>query len=334
MAKNENNSGKGLDVGTSFVRSCERQAQEVTVHAERNAFIDVNQQDFTEVMLSRAQVDYVKTDDQLYLVGNKAMELANVSNRELRRPLSRGLISPSEKEALPMIETIIKGVVGPAKQPGQILYYSVPGIPIDAEANLSFHERTVQILLRKMGYDPKPINEGLTVIFAELADSRFTGIGISFGGGLVNVCFSFRSVPVTTFSVSRAGDWIDENAALAVGEKAGVVCSVKESTLDLTKTEGVSKIESALAICYDNLIRYVLDNLRKEISKTVRVPHLPEPIPIVIGGGTASLNGFAERFAQALQESRFPLEIEGVRMAREPFNCVAVGALVAAEAEA
>jgi len=332
ITNNPQNAGKGLDVGTSFVRSCERQGQEVLIRSERNAFIDIDRLDFTEVMLTRAHVEYVKSEDQLYIVGNKAMEFANVSNRDCRRPLSSGIISPSEKEALPMIEMIIKGVLGPPRQNGEPLYYSVPGAPLDAEANLVYHERTLQVILGKLGYTPKPINEGLAMIFSELGDFRFTGIGMSFGGGLVNVCFAFRSIPVITFSLAMAGDWIDHKAALAVGEKASLICWIKELSLDLSKAEGLSKIESALFICYDKLIGYVIDKLRTQIAETIKFPRLPEPIPIILGGGSASPRGFAERFTQVLGKNSFSLDIGEVRMAKDPFSCVALGTLVAAEA--
>ncbi|MFQ5840853.1 MAG: hypothetical protein ACE5I8_00335 [Thermodesulfobacteriota bacterium] len=325
--------GKGLDIGTSFVRSAERQAREIVFRTERNAFIDIEQQDFTEAMLTRARVEYVKSGDQLHIVGNKAMEFANVSNRDARRPLSSGIISPSEKEALPMIEMINKGVLGMAEPDGEPLYYSVPGPPLDAEANVVYHEKTLQGLLQRLGYSPKPINEGLAVVFSELGDHRFTGIGMSFGGGMVNVCFAFRSIPVLTFSLAKAGDWIDQNAALAVGEKASLICSIKESTLDLSKREELSKIDNALSICYDKLISYVLDYVSKEIAKTVRIPRLPEPLPIILAGGTASPRGFAERFTQALRENNFPLGIGEVKMAKNPFICVATGALIVSQAD-
>lgn len=325
--------GKGLDVGTSFLRFAEGQRQEIVFRTERNAFIDIEQRDFTEAMLTQAQVEYVKIGEQLYVVGNKAMEFANIFNRDARRPFSTGIISPSEKEALPMIETIIRGVVGKPGYNGETLYYSMPGPPLDAEENLVYHEKTLQGLLQKLGYVPKPINEGLTVIFSELADHRFTGVGISFGGGMVNVCFAFRSLPVLTFSLTMAGDWIDQQAAMAVGENASLICSLKESTLDLSKREGGSKIENAISICYDRLIGYVLDNMHGEFVKRIKVPRSPEPIPVVLAGGTASPKGFAERFTQALRQIDFPVEMGEVRMAKDPFCCVAKGALIAAQTE-
>lgn len=325
--------GKGLDVGTSFVRFAERQGQDIMLRSERNAFIDVQRHGFTEAMLTRAQVEYAKDADHLYIVGNKAMQFANVLGRDARRPMSSGIISPSEKEALPMIELIVKGVVGTPRYQGETLYYSMPGPPLDAEANLVYHEKILQSLLQKFGYAPRSINEGLAMVFSELADHRFTGVGISFGGGMVNVCFAFLSVPVLTFSLTTAGDWIDQQAAMAVGETASHVCSVKEAVLDLTKSQGLSKIEVALSICYDKLMRYVLDSVSTEFAKRVRLPGISEPLPIVLGGGTASPQGFLDRFAEALRQTSLPVEMGPARMAKDPLNSVATGALIAAQAE-
>ena len=95
--------GQGLDVGTSFVRSAERGGQEVVFRSERTAFVSVDQTDFTESMLAMADMEYVKSGDDIFIVGNAAMEFANVSYQNVRRPLRNGLISPSESEALPMI---------------------------------------------------------------------------------------------------------------------------------------------------------------------------------------------------------------------------------------
>lgn len=326
--------GKGLDVGTSFLHFAEKQGQEIVFRTERNAFIDIDRRPFTEAMLTQAQVDYVRIEDKLYIVGNKAIEFANLFDREVRRPLSTGAISPLEGEALLMIETIIRGVVGKPGYEGETLYYSIPGPPLDAQVNLAYHEKTLQAILQKMGYAPQPIDEGLAVIFAELVDHRFTGVGISFGGGMVNVCLAFRSVPVLTFSLGMAGDWIDQQVALAVGEKASLVCALKESTLDLSKQEGRSKIENALSICYDKLIAYVLDNMQSAFVKRIKLPRSPESLPLVLAGGTASPKGFLERFIEALARQKdFPLEIAEARMAKDPFYCVAKGALIAAQSE-
>src|SRR6185436_15356461 len=180
-------SGKGLDVGTSFMRCAERSGQEVIFRFERSAFIGVDKKEFTESMLELADMEYIRSGNDLFILGDKAMEFATLSDQKLRRPLRNGLISPSEADAIPIVEMILSRVVGAARQSNEALYYSIPGEPLDAEMNLNYHTKTLQSILRKLGYSPEPINEGLAVVFAELGrDDHYTGIGVSFGGGMVN----------------------------------------------------------------------------------------------------------------------------------------------------
>jgi len=324
--------GKGLDVGTSFVRCAERSGQEVVFRSERSAFIDVDKTDFTESTLELADMAYVRSGDSIYILGESALEFANIGERKLRRPLRSGLISPSEKHAIPIIEMILSRLVGPARQSGEALYYSIPGEPLDANVNLAYHTKTIQSILRKLGYTAEPINEGLAVVFAELGrDEHFTGIGVSFGGGMVNVCFANRSIPLLTFSVARSGDWIDEKAALAVGESPSYVCSVKESGLDLTDPDSLSKIPNALAIAYEELINYFAETLTQQVGKMIKMPRSADPIHVILSGGTATPRGFTDRLTEALKVQHFPLDIARVRLARDPFGSVARGAMMAAQ---
>lgn len=325
--------GKGLDVGTSFIYCAERQGREMTFRSQRDAFFDIEYSDFTQEMLTKSKVNYIKKGDHLYVVGNEAIKFANIFNRDARRPLSKGIISPSEKEALPMVELVIKSVIGTPNHDGEIVYYSVPGTPIDADFNLIYHEKIIHGFLTKQDYIPKSINEGLAVVFSELADEGFTGIGISFGGGMANVCLSLMSVPVVTFSLTKAGDWIDQQVAMAVDETQSRICAVKESNLDLTKEEGLTKIETALSIYYNYLIEYVLKNIRKEFEKKRRMPRIDKPITIVLSGGTTLPKGFLQRFKGILSQIPLPVEIGKVKMASEPLHSVAKGALIAAIAE-
>src|SRR5437660_557377 len=64
----------------------------------------------------------------------------------------------------------------------------------------------------------EPINEGLALVFAELGAQNYTGIGVSFGAGMVNLCYAVTTIPVFKMSLVNAGDWIDENAARSCGE--------------------------------------------------------------------------------------------------------------------
>lgn len=331
--KGEIQKGKGVDIGTAFVKCAEKQRDEISFRSERNAFFEVEHTDFTKKILDNSKVKYIIKEDTLYVVGDEALEFANMFNKETRRPLSRGVISPTEQEALPMVELLIKSVIGEPSYKGEIVYYSVPGGPLDADFNVIYHEKMLDGFLKNLGYTPKTIHEGHAIILSELASEDFTGIGLSFGGGMVNVCLSFMSVPIFKFSVTKAGDWIDQQVAMAVNETASRVSSIKESSLDLTKQKGLTKIETALSIYYNHLIEYVIENIKEEFSKQKKMPRITKPISIVLSGGTSLPEGFVDRFRQILDQLKLPVSVGEVKMASQPLSSVAKGALVAASAD-
>ncbi|MBU0880946.1 MAG: hypothetical protein KKE81_01970 [Candidatus Omnitrophica bacterium] len=325
--------GKGVDIGTMFVKCAHKEGDEIVFKSQRNAFFDVEHTDFTKKILDNSKVKYIIKGDDLYVVGDEALQFANMFNKDTRRPLSKGVISPTEKEALPIIELLIKSVVGEPAHKGEIVYFSVPGEPLDADFNVLYHIKMVEGFLKTLGYAPKPINEGHAVILSELAEEDFTGMGLSFGGGMVNVCLSFMSVPIFKFSVAKSGDWIDQQVAMAVDETASRVSSIKESSLDLSKEGELSKIESALSIYYNHLIEYVIENIKQEFAKARRLPKIPNPISIILSGGTSLPKGFSGRFKQILDRLKLPIPVGSVRMASQPLRSVAKGALIAASAD-
>ena len=325
--------GKGVDIGTMFVKCAYKEGDEIVFKSQRNAFFEVEHTDFTKKILDNSKVKYIIKEDNLYVVGDEALQFANMFNKDTRRPLSKGVISPTEKEALPIIELLIKSVVGEPTYKGEIVYFSVPGEPLDAEFNVLYHIKMVEGFLKTLGYAPKPINEAHAIILSELADEDFTGIGLSFGGGMVNVCLSFMSVPIFKFSVAKSGDWIDQQVAMAVDETASRVSAIKESSLDLSKEGDLSKIESALSIYYNHLIEYVIENIKQEFAKARRLPKIPNPISIILSGGTSLPKGFSGRFKQILDRLKLPIPVGSVRMASQPLRSVAKGALIAASAD-
>jgi len=331
--KGEVQKGKGVDIGTMFVKCAVKEGEEIIFRSQRNAFFEVEHTDFTKNILDNSKVKYIIKEDKLYVVGDEALQFANMFNKETRRPLSKGVVSPTEKEALPMVELLIKSVVGEPNYKGEIVYFSVPGEPLDAEFNIIYHIKTLEGFLKTLGYAPKPIHEGHAVVLSELAEEDFSGIGLSFGGGMVNVCLSFMSVPIFKFSVAKAGDWIDQQVAMAVDETASRVSAIKESSLDLGKEEHLSKIESALSIYYNHLIEYVIENIKQEFNKARRMPRIDKPITIILSGGTSLPKGFSARFKQILDQLKLPLPVGSVRMASQPLRSVAKGALVAASAD-
>jgi hypothetical protein len=326
--------GKGLDVGTANLLSAVRRKDgKFIVRRERNMFLEVpaNVQR-NRAMLTRLGVPYVSYRDRLYVLGDSSFDLANMFGSEVRRPMQDGFLSPKEQDAIPMLRFIVERLVGPRSVENEPVYFSVPAPSIDRENDTVYHQGVIESLLRKLGYVPHPINEGHAVVYAELAEKDFTGIGISCGGGMFNVCVAYRTIPAVTFSVSRGGDWIDEHVAKVMGLSRTRACDLKESD-GVNLAEPRNREEEAVVLYYRNLIEYVLRNLAKRFSLAQDVPSFHEPVDIVVSGGTSMVGGFVEVFAQELKKVEFPLKVSGIRRANDPLTSVVRGCLIAAALE-
>lgn len=326
--------GRGLDLGTAFIHCAQKTGSQVTFKTQRNAFFDIEYSDFVQGILEKGGVKYILDKNRIYVVGDDSIKFANVFSKTTRRPLRSGVINPKEAEALRVLELIVKSALGSPLKKNETVYYSVPGAPVDADFDTIYHQNIIKGFLEKWGYIPKPINEALAVIFSELGEDNFTGLGISMGGGMINVCLALMSVPVFSFSIAKAGDWIDEQVAMVANEPISKITLLKETSLDLRKSESnLTKIEQALSIYYNNLIEYILEQIKKEISKNGEIPEFEKSIPIIISGGTANPPGFIGRFKDRLERVNFPLKIKEVRLAPNPLYTVAKGALIVAIAD-
>ncbi|MEQ8767941.1 MAG: hypothetical protein RL885_28820 [Planctomycetota bacterium] len=321
--------GKGLDIGTAnIICAVQSSSGDISITAERNAFLDIQADVHSKGMLTKLKVPYVVHESKLIVIGDSAFELANIFNRATRRPMHDGLISPAEVDALPMIRLIIEKTLGAPQEKGEFVYFSVPAESIDTQNNIVYHQGLFEGMLSKMGYSPKTINEGHAVVFAELAESDFTGIGISCGGGMFNVCVSWKTIPTLSFSISRGGDWIDKNVAEVLGIPTSRATFIKESGIDITAPK--NRDEEAVSIYYRNLISYLLGNVKSQFESSKGMPNFASPVPIVFAGGTSKIGGFIDIVRQEFEKIDFPIPISEITVADEPLHSVARGCLVAA----
>ena len=322
---------RGLDVGTMNIISSRPEGDGTTFVQQRNSFVEIEYSDMAEQMLSRSEVLHIRKDDKVYVVGDDALNFANIFNKETRRPMEQGILSSEEASAIPMIKLITEQVSGAPDEPGEKIFFSSPADPIDSDLSTLYHQKTLESMLSDTGFDPEPINEGMAVIYSELSDNNFSGLGVSFGAGMTNICLAYYAVPVMKFSIARGGDWIDRQAAQATGTPVDKVTSIKEDDFRLDFTTDVGGVEGALSIYYENLLDYVIEMISQEIDEEDVEEGLD--VPVVVTGGTSSPDGFEELFAQHLDDVDIPFNISDVRSVDDPLYSVARGALVAARSE-
>jgi actin-like ATPase involved in cell morphogenesis len=320
----------GLDVGTSKVVAARKSGKEIQSASQLNAFIPVPYSPVTErTIQAQSDISYFRDGDELIIYGTATERFANMFNAECRRPMSDGLLNPREKSAMPVLEAILETLVPKARSSGEILAFSVPAANPGKEAELTYHEATLRRYFASRGYKPVAINEGLAVVFAELEDQNFTGIGISCGGGMCNATLAFLSIPTIMVGIPKGGDFIDSSVGAVVGEHATRVKVLKEEGFDLSKSPK-DKLEKALHIYYEDLVETLVETLRKGISKAEKLPRTDRPLPIVVAGGTAKPKGFRELLDRTLKARPMPIDIADVKLASDPLTATARGALIAA----
>lgn len=330
---------KGLDVGTSFIVLAEEGSKgKVTYTDFRDAFYVIKPTTpIATKMIEKglAGKTFVKDEDGSFIIlGKDAIEKAVERNDSAKRPMHKGVISSKEKDARRILTYILKEVSGIPAEAGEKLVFCIPAQPVDQDDDdfdVGYHEDVIVKLLTEVGYSTRSINEAEALCYSELENDDYTGIALSWGAGMVNVCVMLNGEPIVTFSTTKSGDWVDRMSAVATGEADSIVQAEKEQG-DFTIGEpNENQVLAAVASYYDRLIDYTTKQLTSAIDGHKSIPKFKDPLQVVVAGGTSKAKGFVDLFAKKLIENGFPLPVKNVRHAADPLHAVARGCLIAAQ---
>jgi hypothetical protein len=336
--KNMTKLGKGLDVGTSFVvLASEQEEGSVEYKDFRDAFYVIKPATpIATKMIEKGLAGkiFVKdADGSFVILGKDAIEKAVERNDSAKRPMYKGVVSSKEKDARRVLSYILKEVAGKPSEPGEKIVFCIPAQPIDQEDDefdVGYHEDVVKKVLTDIGYAPKAINEAEALCYSELEKDDYTGVCLSWGAGMVNVCVMLNGEPVLTFSTTKSGDWIDRMSAVATGQTDSVVQAEKEGGEFTIGKPNENQVLAAVSSYYERLIDYTTKQLAAALSDHKDLPKFKDPLPVVVGGGTTQAKGFVKMFAQKLEDNEFPVPLKEVRHASDPLHAVARGCLIAA----
>jgi hypothetical protein len=330
---------KGLDVGTSFIVLAEEGSKGKVLYKDfRDAFYVIKPTTpIATKMIEKglAGKTFVKDEDGSFIIlGKDAIEKAVERNDSAKRPMYKGVVSSKEKDARRILTYILKEVSGKPSEQGEKLVFCIPAQPVDQEDDdfdVGYHEDVIVKLLTEVGYSARAINEAEALCYSELEKDDYTGVALSWGAGMVNVCVMLNGEPVVTFSTTKSGDWVDRMAAVATGEADSIVQAEKENG-DFTVGEpNDNQVLAAVASYYDRLIDYTTKQLASAMEGHKSIPKFKDPLPIVVAGGTSKAKGFVNLFAKKLEANGFPLPVKEVRHAADPLHAVARGCLIAAQ---
>jgi hypothetical protein len=327
---------KGLDVGTSYIVLSQNGKEGVEYKEFRDAYYIIKPSTpVASKMIEKGLTGKVfikDSDGSFILLGKDAIEKAIERNDLAKRPMYRGVVSSKDKHSKRILAFILKEVVGQPNESGEKLVFCVPAQPVDQEDedfDVGYHEDLVKTVLGEVGYDARSIKEAEALCYAELENDDYTGIGVSCGAGMTNVCIMLNGEPVVHFSTTKSGDWVDRMSAVATGENDTLVQAEKESGDFNIGEPNDNVILEAVSSYYLRLIDYTTKNIVAAIKNSRALPKFKDPIKIVIAGGTSQAKGYIENFKKLLEQNDFPIPIKDVVHANDPLLSVSKGCLIA-----
>lgn len=321
-----------LDAGTMNLIVGKQVGSEAEFTSMRNMFLPLDKDQISMAEISN--IDYVESDDSIFLVGQDAFNFSNIFGKEVKRPMSKGLVSSTEVDGLDVLALIIEKLVG--KTTNGKCMYCIPAPSVDMDNNIVYHEAIFKRILNNLGYYAESMNEAHAIIYSQCQNEQFTGLAFSWGAGMCNVNLSYRSVPVVSFSVARSGDWIDSECAKSLGTIPNRITKIKENDIDLMNYSIGGKKESRVRECisyyYKEAIRYSLDQIKTKLSQSADNLDLPESLTVIVSGGTSMATGFIPLFSEILKEyeNDLPFKIKAIKHADDPMTAVAEGLLIKA----
>lgn len=358
------NVGLGIDVGThTIVVAYRNDKGEIEYKQEVNGFIEMELTPrtagvYNQLKISGVPIFKLSDGKKFYALGDKAKRfayslsslLSQSSDGDIfKRTMRDGILSSKDSvDSFHVLATMVHGMIGKLiTKDNMPVVFSTPGDPTNGGKSTEYHESVIKQILTKCkdgsGKEKKldafAMNEGNAIIMAECQESFNTGIGISFGAGMTNLCFSMFGSPIFQFSIVGGGDSIDRGVAEKTGVDPVVANIIKMGDGDRPGIDLLSvpsgkdaHIERAIIMYYDILIQNVAAKFAEYVRKDkARVLGSDTP-EVVVAGGTATPNGFIEKLKDEIDKQDMgDFKIRGVRKAENNLYTVAKGLLLYAE---
>ena len=318
----------GLDVGTDQIVLATNIG---TVNPSvQNVFVSIPAEQAVKKALQKLGCQHLCDQDSIHVVGEDAYEFSTILNVPVRRTMKAGTVNASDDTCIRVFRHLLSEVLKKHVTSESSVCFSVPSsvfadTPTPSQVNLQFHENLIRDVLKDRKCICVPIKEGMAVVYSDLQEEGYTGIGISFGAGLVNVVFSYMTMLAFDFSLPLGGDILDERAATLLGVNQSRIREAKENGFSLRSHGGT--LQETLQLVYGDMMSTVVSVIRQCAEKMKLSRRFTRSIPVAIAGGACLPEGFAELFGEVIGKAELPFRISGVRRAGHPLRAVSSGCL-------
>jgi twitching motility protein PilT len=319
---------KGLDAGEGFIIGAEKRHGEVVYTLERAAFLRLRPGGEAEKRVKNLGLYTLQVGSAKVVLGEDAVRLSRAlqSTRDLVFPFHSRAPGPEGRQVL---STMLSAVLGKPTKPGDSVFFTIHGSPIDGEADFSKTAALWADLIAKLGYKPVPINRAEAALMGSNSGGRQPAdvASIVFGNAAVDVIVRAPEGSLS-FSLLRGSDWIDASVAKTKKVAVEEVRHTREMGLDLGRLDVSDPLQGPLEIYIEHQIHYTLQQLAAQLLKARLSPK--KPLTIVTAGSGAGIPGFALKLKKGLKKVKLPFPVSRVLIPPDPLQAAAGGALVRA----
>ncbi|MEX2288034.1 MAG: hypothetical protein WD648_13150 [Planctomycetaceae bacterium] len=332
-----------LDAGVRRMRSLYQSGDRLLGRCCRAEYLLLDDVEPMRKLIDRIEIPHARCEDALVLMGDTAADLAPVFGTPCLSLFPNGKIPRDNPPARQILAALIEGLLPEPSDRDEVCCLTIPGNPTGDQGTFGHEYKFLTHLVSLRGYAPLVATSSMSLVLAELAADSFTGIGFELGAGSCCASLSHRGIEIAHVSVPVSGDWIDTELARREEEYAWdrhgkrhldthSAARWKESIAG-TVLQPSNDREQFLAELIRELVAYVIEAAAAEFARAIKTKPIRDRVPIVLGGGTSRLPGFAALFEQALSATSFPLSTGEIRLSGDPKYTVARGSLIRAELE-
>jgi len=333
-----------FDPGACALRSLRRRGRELVARRCRTIAVTLADNDARRRWLKRSNLPHLVAEEFLVLPGDAAIEAEGLFGALPRDLLPGGELPKSDPVTRQVIAMLADGMLPKAAYAEDICCFAQPGCKKRALHDDPTFDQRMQFfsrIIRLRGYHPLPLNPATALVLAEMGSAGFTGVGLALGSSGCDVAVVHRGNQIACGRLAWGGRRIDEQLALrqpplerdSTGQdlldvEAGR--KLKETVSLLTPESDVGRQVVEL---YEKLIAELVGVLCTTLASQSQIELLPQPLPLVCGGGPAKIAGFTDLLECELRRQQFHVSLAGLRLAADPEYSVVRGCLIHATLE-
>ena len=331
-----------LDFGQYQIRSLRRKEDRLVSRQVRTVYSVLSDSPERRAMLEKVQIPYAVSERELLIIGDAAAEYSQMFQVPCVPLLPGGKVPTDDPPARQIIGAIVDSLLPEPSQKNEKCGMTIPGH--SSSGQMGIVDETTGFLYRLVqmrGYEPVIVPAGLAVVFAELVDHSFTGIGMSIGAGSCDVSMAHHGVEIARCTIPRGGNWIDEQMAHQWKNYSWDVSgnqyldtdnvSQWKQKFDGSLLEPKTVQEQLLADLYQELLGHVFEEVALSFSKEYRVKNSPSPVSLVCSGGMTRITGFEKMLKDQILKTPLSIEVGDVRISTRSAHTIARGCLIQAE---